>query len=182
MAGASGASGASGAAGVLERIGAVYDHVAHAVPSIKELLPLYLDLLGGVVSSGGINPWGGHVAVIIEYADNGKIELLEPVRGNAPSIGGFLAASPRGGLHHVTFKVPDIQLALDQVLAAGYHPVGTNLEHESWRETFLHPRETGGVLLQLAQAGRGVPGPLAQPLGELLAEAARLREQDLAGG
>jgi hypothetical protein len=37
------------------------------------------------------------------------------------------------------------------------------------------------VLLQLAQAGPGVPGPLTQPLGELLEEAARLREQDLAG-
>jgi methylmalonyl-CoA/ethylmalonyl-CoA epimerase len=170
------------AAGVLAEVGAVYDHVAHAVPSIKELLPLYCDLLGGVVRSGGISPWGGHLAVVIEYADGAKIELLEPVRRDAPSIGGFLAASPRGGLHHVTFKVPDIGLALDRVLAAGYHPVGTNLEHESWRETFLHPRETGGVLLQLAQADPGVPGPLTQPLGELLAEAARLRDQDLPGG
>lgn len=169
------------AAGVLEEIGAVYDHVAHAVPSINELLPLYCDLLGGVVRSGGINPWGGHLAVVMEYADGARIELLEPVRRNAPSIGGFLTASPRGGLHHVTFKVPDIRLALERVRAAGYHPVGTNLEHEAWRETFLHPRETGGVLLQLAQAGPGVPGPLTQPLGELLEEAARLREQDLAG-
>jgi methylmalonyl-CoA/ethylmalonyl-CoA epimerase len=169
------------AAGVLEEIGAVYDHVAHAVPSINELLPLYRDLLGGVARSGGISPWGGHLAVVLEYADGARIELLEPVRRNAPSIGGFLAASPRGGLHHVTFKVPDIRRALERVRAAGYHPVGTNLEHEAWRETFLHPRETGGVLLQLAQAGPGVPGPLMQPLGELLEEAARLREQDLAG-
>jgi methylmalonyl-CoA/ethylmalonyl-CoA epimerase len=173
---------ATEAAGVLAEIGAVYDHLAHAVPSIKELLPLYCDLLGGVVRSGGISPWGGHLAVVIEYADGARIELLEPVRRHAPSIGGFLTASPRGGLHHVTFKVPDIQLALDRVQAAGYHPVGTNLEHEAWRETFLHPRETGGVLLQLAQAGPGVPGPLTQPLAELLEEAARLREQDLAGG
>jgi len=170
------------AAGVLEEVGAVYDHVAHAVPSIKELLPLYCGLLGGVVRSGGISPWGGHLAVVIEYADGARIELLEPVRRAAPSIGGFLAASPRGGLHHVTFKVPDIQLALDRVRAAGYHPVGTYLEYAAWRETFLHPRETGGVLLQLAQAAVGVPGPLAQPLGDLLAEAARLREQDRTGG
>ena len=169
-------------AGVLAAVGAVYDHVAHAVPSISGVLPLYLGLLGGVVCSGGISPWGGHLAVVIEYADGARIELLEPVRRNAPSIGGFLSASPRGGLHHVTFKVPDIQLALDRVQAAGYHPVGTNLEHEAWRETFLHPRETGGVLLQLAQADPGVPPPLTQPLGELLAEAARLRDQDRPGG
>jgi methylmalonyl-CoA/ethylmalonyl-CoA epimerase len=171
---------AGGAADVLAAVGAVYDHVAHAVPSIRELLPLYRDLLGGVVCSGGISPWGGHLAVQIEYPNGARIELLEPVRRDAPSIGNFLTTSPRGGLHHVTFRVPDIRLALDRVLAAGYHPVGTNLEHAEWRETFLHPRETGGVLIQLAQADPGVPGLLTQPLGELLEAAARLREDDLA--
>ena len=173
---------AGGAAGVLALAGAVYDHVAHAVPSIREALPIYRDLLGGVVHSGGISPWGGHLAVQIEYAHGARIELLEPVRRNAPSIGNFLAASPRGGLHHVTFKVPDIQLALKRVLAAGYHPAGTYLEQAEWRETFLHPRETGGVLVQLAQAAPGVPGLLTQPLDELLEEAARLRAEDLARG
>jgi methylmalonyl-CoA/ethylmalonyl-CoA epimerase len=173
---------AGGAASVLAAVGAVYDHVAHAVPSIGELLPLYRDLLGGVVCSGGISPWGGHLAVLIEYANGARIELLEPVRRDAPSIGNFLTASPRGGLHHVTFKVCDIELALDRVQAAGYHPVGTNLEHTAWRETFLHPRETGGVLIQLAHSAPGVPGPLDRPLGELLEEAARLREEDLADG
>jgi methylmalonyl-CoA/ethylmalonyl-CoA epimerase len=170
------------AAGVLAVIGAVYDHVAHAVPSIREVLPIYRDLLGGVVFSGGISPWGGHLAVQIEYASGARIELLEPVRRDAPSVGRFLTVSPRGGLHHVTFKVPDIQLALDRVTAAGYHPVGTYLEQAEWRETFLHPRETDGVLIQLAQAGPGVPGPLTQPLDALLEEAARLREEDLARG
>jgi methylmalonyl-CoA/ethylmalonyl-CoA epimerase len=173
---------AGGAAGVLAAVGAVYDHVAHAVPSIGELLPLYRDLLGGVVYAGGISPWGGHLSVLIEYRNGARIELLEPVRRDAPSIGNFLTAVPRGGLHHVTFKVPDIQLTLDRVLAAGYHPVGTNLEHAEWRETFLHPRETGGALIQLAQAAPGVPGALTQPLGELLEEAARLREEDRARG
>jgi methylmalonyl-CoA/ethylmalonyl-CoA epimerase len=167
-------------AGVLAAVGAVYDHVAHAVPSISGVLPLYLGLLGGVVCSGGISPWGGHLAVQIEYPHGARIELLEPVRRDAPSIGKFLAASPRGGLHHVTFKVPDIQLALERVRAAGYHPVGTYLEQAEWRETFLHPRETGGALIQLAQAAPGVPGPLTQPLEELLEEAARLRAADLA--
>jgi methylmalonyl-CoA/ethylmalonyl-CoA epimerase len=171
---------AGGAAGILSSVGAVYDHVAHAVPLIRQVLPLYAGLLGGVVCSGGISPWGGHLSVLIEYPGGAKIELLEPVRRDAPSVGNFLAASPRGGLHHVTFKVPDIELALDRVLAAGYHPVGTNLAHPEWRETFLHPRETGGALIQLAQAGPGVPGPLERPLEELLEEAARLREADLA--
>jgi methylmalonyl-CoA/ethylmalonyl-CoA epimerase len=175
-------AGAGETASILTAVGAVYDHVAHAVPSLREVLPLYRDLLGGVVCSGGINPWGGHLAILVEYGNGARIELLEPVRRDAPSIGNFLAAAPRGGLHHVTFKVPDIELALERVLAAGYHPVSTNLAQPAWRETFLHPRETGGALVQLAQAGPGVPGPLQRPLDELLQEAARLRAADLAGG
>jgi methylmalonyl-CoA/ethylmalonyl-CoA epimerase len=169
-------------ASALASVGAIYDHVAHAVPSIREALPLYRDLLRGVVYAGGINPWGGHVAVLIRYPGGAKVELLEPVRRNAPSIGNFLTASPRGGLHHVTFRVPDIEAALERVLTAGYHPVGTNLSQPAWRETFLHPRETGGVLIQLAQADPDIPGPLDRPLDELLDEAARLREEDLAAG
>jgi methylmalonyl-CoA/ethylmalonyl-CoA epimerase len=177
-----GIAGAGRAAGVLESVGAVYDHVAHAVPAIRDALRLYRDLLGGVVCSGGISPWGGHLAVLVEYGNGARIELLEPVRRDAPSIGNFLAAAPRGGLHHITFKVPDIELALEGVVAAGYHPVGTNLAQAAWRETFLHPRETGGALIQLAQAAPGVPGPLQYPLDELLQEAARLRAADLAAG
>lgn len=174
-----GAADQQRAADLLGSLGAVYDHVAHAVPSIRAVLPLYCGLLGGVVCSGGINPWGGHVAVHIQFPNETRLELLEPVRRDAPSVSGFLAASPRGGLHHVTFKVPDIEVALDRVVAAGYHPVGTNIAHTVWRETFLHPRETAGVLIQLAQAESGIPGPLERPLDELLDEAARLREADI---
>jgi methylmalonyl-CoA/ethylmalonyl-CoA epimerase len=171
---------ASQTAAVLRSIEAVYDHVAHAVPSIRDVLPLYRDLLGGVVCSGGISPWGGHLAVQIRYPDGAKIELLEPVRRAAPSIGNFLSGSPRGGLHHITFRVPDIEAALERVQAAGYHPVGTNLGQPAWREAFLHPRETGGALIQLAQAEPGIPGPLEGSLDDLLAEAAALRAADLA--
>ena len=167
---------------VLASTEAVYDHVAHAVPSISDALPLYRDLLGGTVVTGGISPWGGHLSVILQYPGGAKIELMEPVRRDSQSVGQFLAASPRGGLHHITFKVPDIEVALERVAAAGYHPVATNLTEPAWRETFLHPRETGGVLIQLAQAAPGIPGPLERPLEELLDEAARLREQDLAAG
>lgn len=159
---------------VLQSIGAVFDHAAHAVPSIRSALSLYRDLLGGKVVVGGINPWGGHLAIQLEYPHGGRIELLEPVEPNSSSVGSFLERSPRGGLHHLTFKVEDLAAGLDAVTSAGFTPFGSMLDNPSWKETYLHPRETGGVLIQLAQAQPGFPG-LERPLEELLDQADAMR-------
>ena len=158
----------------MQSIGAVFDHVAHAVPSIRSALPLYRDLLGGIVVVGGINPWGGHLAVQLEYPYGGCVELLEPVERDSPSVGSFLERSPRGGLHHLTFKVDDLAAALDVVTGAGFTPFGTMLDQPNWKETYLHPRQTGGVLIQLAQSQPGFPR-LEKSIEELLDEAEAMR-------
>lgn len=160
---------------VLRSVGAVFDHVAHAVPSIRPHVPLYRDVLGGTVDAGGINPWGGHLAVHFVFPDGGRVELLEPVRPDSPSVGSFLARNPRGGLHHLTFKVSDFDAALATVAAAGLQPFGTLAESDTWKETYLHPRATGGVLIQLAQAAPGIPPLLGRPLEDVLDEAEALR-------
>jgi methylmalonyl-CoA/ethylmalonyl-CoA epimerase len=162
-------------AALLRSVGAVFDHVAHAVPSIRTVLPLYRDLLGGQPTAGGINPWGGHLAVHFEFPPGAIIELLQPARENSPSVGAFLERSPRGGLHHLTFKVSSLEAALASIAAADLHPFGTMLGSPGWQETYLHPRETGGVLIQLAQAAPGIPPALDRPLEELLDEADAFR-------
>lgn len=164
----------SEASTILQSIGAVFDHAAHAVPSIRSALSLYRDLLGGTVVVGGINPWGGHLAVQLQYSNGGRIELLEPVVRDSSSVGKFLERSPRGGLHHLTFKVDDLGAALEVVTRAGFTPFGTMLTQPNWKETYLHPRQTGGVLIQLAQAQPGFPG-LELPLEELLNQADEMR-------
>ncbi|MBL7498702.1 VOC family protein [Frankia sp. CNm7] len=160
---------------VLAGLGARFDHVAHAVPSIRAALPLYRDLLGGRPYAGGINPWGGHLGLLLMYPGEKKLELLEPVRPDSPAVSRFLAEHPRGGLHHITFRVPDLAAAVDVLSGSGYKPFGTRLEDPAWRETYLHPRETGGVLIQLVEAAENVPGPLDVPVDELLARAEALR-------
>lgn len=151
-------------------IGAVFDHTAHAVPSIRPLLPLYRDLLGGEVAGGGFNEWGGHLAVHFEFPGGNHLELLEPTRADSPSVGNFLARQPRGGLHHLTFKVENLEATIDRVVALGFSPFGTRLDEEFWKETYLHPKETSGVLIQLAQSGPGIPPPFGRPIEEVLDE------------
>lgn len=159
----------------LEAAGARFDHVAHAVPEIRPLLPLYRDLLGGVVAGGGFNEWGGHLAVQIEFRGGGRVELLEPTRADSQSVGRFLERNPRGGLHHLTFKVTDLAASLPILEASGLEPFGTMLDSESWKETYLHPRRTAGVLIQVAQSAHGVPPAFDEPIEAILDQAAARR-------
>jgi methylmalonyl-CoA/ethylmalonyl-CoA epimerase len=153
-------------AAALKSVDAVYDHVAHALPSIAAALPLYRDLLGGRPVSGGVSDHSGHLAVHFEFGDGRRVELLEPIRPDSQSLARFLRRNPRGGLHHITFKVPDIEHVISVVKQLGYEVVGTKIDFPEWRETFLHPRSTGGALIQFAQSAPDIPRPLSQILSE----------------
>jgi methylmalonyl-CoA/ethylmalonyl-CoA epimerase len=159
---------------LLESIGAVYDHVAHAVPSIRDALPVYVGLLGGRPILGAINARAGIAVLHIEFAPGIKVEVVEPVQPDSPAIGSFLAQRPRGGLHHMTFRVTDFPRALERVTRLGLSPIGVHTATE-WPEMFVHPRETGGLLLQIVQYPAGAAIGPGMPVDELLAEAERLR-------
>jgi methylmalonyl-CoA/ethylmalonyl-CoA epimerase len=161
---------------LLQSVGAIFDHVAHAVPSIRDLLPLYRDILGGEVAGGGFNDWGGHLGVHFTFPGGGRVELLEPIQPDSSSVGRFLERNPRGGLHHLTFKVSDLRAALE-VVKGGLETFGTRVDEPSWQETYLHPRSTGGVLIQLVQSYPGLPPAFDRPLEEILDEADSRRGQ-----
>lgn len=137
----------------LPGVPAVFDHVAMAAPRIRDLLPVYHQLLGGRMLHGGDNPRVGYRALQLEYPGGGRIELMEPLAGST-FFDRFFARTGGGGMHHVTLKVPDIDDALRAVRAAGYTPTSVFLDDPDWRELFLHPKEISGVLVQLAQAGQ----------------------------
>ncbi len=164
---------------MLTSLGARYDHVGLAVPSIAAVLPLYQDLLGGRPVSGGISPWAGHLAIQLQFAGGSRIELLEPTSVASASIGRFLRDHPRGGLHHVTFKVDDILAALDKLEAAAFTVFSTRLDRPEWKETFIHPRDAHGALIQIVQAAPGYPSPPTAPIADLLEQAERLRAEEL---
>lgn len=105
----------------------------------------------------GATPIGGEVLAEFRYlllyvgsVDEGaRMELLEPVDD------GFLTRylTKRGeGPHHVTFTVPDLRAAVAQVRSLGATVVGESYAHPPWREAFIPPDSTHGVVIQLAQS------------------------------
>lgn len=81
------------------------------------------------------------------------LEYLESTDPEGP-VGKFLAK--RGpGIHHVCFEVDDIDAAVAGLLAKGVRMIDQaprNGAH-GCRVAFIHPAETGGVLMELSQSG-----------------------------
>ncbi|MED5308155.1 MAG: VOC family protein, partial [Candidatus Thermoplasmatota archaeon] len=80
-----------------------------------------------------------------------KIELLEPTNENTP-IGKFL--SKRGpGVQQVCFRVEDINEVISTLLDNGIHMIDTEPKPGAHGAmiAFVHPKSTGGVLVELAQ-------------------------------
>jgi len=141
---------------------AVLDHVSIAVTDARPTWPLLRGQLGGSWAISGTAP--GFRFSTLRYANGMCLELLEPHRTDEnPFVARFLA---RGGpgLHHLTFKVPDLAAAVEAATAAGYPCFGVRTVDPSWREAFIHPKVAGGTLVQLAQAG---PAPLPPPPADL---------------
>ncbi|MEL6391898.1 MAG: methylmalonyl-CoA epimerase, partial [Bacteroidota bacterium] len=80
-----------------------------------------------------------------------KVELVGGIRaGNA--IDKFI--SKRGqGLHHLAFKVDDIEAELERLEAAGFELLAgyPSIGADNMRVAFLHPRSTAGVLVEICQ-------------------------------
>jgi methylmalonyl-CoA epimerase len=136
----------------LATVGARYDHTAVAGPSLAPLIAFYRDVLGGTFRYGEVLPIGA-VNAVFSLGD-GKIELMAPTPGSTFFDRFFAGNGGRGGQHHITFAVDDIDAAVAVLNAHGVEHFG--LAHDPvgfWSEVFVHPRSNGGVLVQLAQIG-----------------------------
>ncbi len=130
----------------------VLDHVAIALHDVTETLDALVSDLGTPVMFGGANI--GFRAMQVD-AGGMAIELLEPWNVEANDfLVRFLERNGEGP-HHLTFKTDDIEALLSRIEGAGYHPVGINIDNPFWREAFIHPKEAGGTVVQVAQSDFG---------------------------
>ncbi len=126
------------------------DHVGVGVEDIDAAISIYEQLLSmRLVHRETIAAQGVEAALL--DAGDGHVELLEPLSPDTP-VGRFLAR--RGpGLHHIAYRVADIDASLDALRAAGARLIDERprIGMRGSRVAFLHPSTTGGVLTELVQ-------------------------------
>ena len=121
-------------------------HIGIAVSSIRDALPFYRDILG--LAPGRPESADGATIVSLHVGDV-DVELLEPADPSSP-VAKFLAK--RGpGIHHISYRVADLDAALARCRAAGYQLIDETPRRGAGgrRIAFLHPKSTNGILLEL---------------------------------
>ena len=126
------------------------EHLGIAVKSIKESSKMYEALLGKpsykteVVESEGVS------TMFFEVGES-KIELLEATKADSP-IAKFIEKKGEG-IHHIAYDVEDIYAEIERLKAEGFEMI-----HQQPKEgadnkliAFLHPKSSGGVLVELCQ-------------------------------
>lgn len=123
-------------------------HVGIAVPDIGAALAFYTDVLG--LDPHPPETADGATIVSLPFGES-EVELLAPRDPDGP-IARFLAK--RGpGIHHVCYRVADLDAALAACRDAGYRLVDETprIGAGGRRIAFVHPKATAGILLELTE-------------------------------
>jgi methylmalonyl-CoA epimerase len=129
--------------------GSRIDHLGIAVESIAAARGFY-EALGLPVSHEETVEHEGVRVAMIPLGDS-RVELLEPLSPET-TVGRFLAK--RGaGLHHVAIHVDDIASTWAELQIRGVTIVSPGIQTGAGGHLyfFVHPKSTGGVLLEICQ-------------------------------
>jgi methylmalonyl-CoA/ethylmalonyl-CoA epimerase len=123
-------------------------HIGIAVEALAETLPFFRDVLG--LGETALDDADG-ASIVGLSAGEPLVELLEAENKESP-IARFIAK--RGpGIHHICFSVDDLDEMLERCRRAGIHLIDEKprIGAEGKRIAFLHPKSTGGVLVELSE-------------------------------
>ncbi|MFC6725740.1 methylmalonyl-CoA epimerase [Halobium palmae] len=126
-----------------------FDHMGVATTDAKALAALFGDLFDVTVAHE--EEFERMHVVFLELGD-GYFELLEPDPESDDAIAEFIDRHGPG-IHHVALRTDDVEGALDHARDVGVELVDEEPRPGAWGHevAFLHPKSTGGVLVEFVQ-------------------------------
>lgn len=130
------------------------DHIGVAVDDLDAALALYEGSFGMPVAHRETVEAQGVEAVLLDVGDC-HVELLRPLGPETP-VGRFLDRKGPG-LHHVAYRVDDIDATLADLREQGIELIDSTprVGIRNSRVAFVHPRATGSVLTEIVEPAEG---------------------------
>jgi methylmalonyl-CoA/ethylmalonyl-CoA epimerase len=133
------------------------DHVGVAVPDLDEAVAFYADRFGFEVVHEEVNEEQGVREAMLAVGSGGRLQLLAPLTAESP-IARFLDRSGPG-LQQLAYRVTSIDAAMDAVRSTGMRLLYDTARRGTAdsRINFIHPKDAGGVLVELVEPASSAP-------------------------
>jgi methylmalonyl-CoA/ethylmalonyl-CoA epimerase len=134
------------------------DHVGIAVPDLDEAIAFYRDVLGLVLVHEETNEEQGVREAMMAAGDRGpaatRVQLLAPLTPDS-TIATFIDRNGPG-LQQVAYRVEDVEAVAQQLRDRGLRLLydAPRRGTAGSRVNFVHPKDAGGVLVELVQPAR----------------------------
>ena len=132
------------------------DHVGLAVRDLDQAVAFYQDAFGMELVHEEVNEEQGVREAMMAVGDSGScIQLLAPLSEDSP-IGKFLARNGEG-IQQIAYRVTDVEQAADELREGGVRMLYDLPKRGTAGSlvNFCHPKDCGGVLVELVQPGEG---------------------------
>jgi methylmalonyl-CoA/ethylmalonyl-CoA epimerase len=129
-----------------------FSHVSIAVPDIDAAARQLEARYGLKAGPVRVNAEQG---VRLAYIEVGaaRIELMQPTRADSP-VGKFLERNRKGGIHHFSLAVDNMEATLPALRSGGVRVLGEGkpqLNVAGERIAFIHPADFLGALVELEE-------------------------------
>ena len=126
------------------------EHVGVAIESMEGIFSIFSEVLG-LEFSGSEEVADQQVITDIYQIDNSKLEFLKATSKDSP-IAKFIDKKG-SGMHHIALLVDHLQPALDYLQEHGVHLIDKKprIGAEGLSMAFIHPKSTGGILIELCE-------------------------------
>jgi methylmalonyl-CoA/ethylmalonyl-CoA epimerase len=126
------------------------DHIGIAVKDLDQAINLYKDVFGIEPSLVYESEYTKARIAFFPIGET-RIELIQPV--DPESVMGKFLEKKGEGIHHISFKVRDVDQSLLEIESRGIELIDKKSRkvRENERVAFLHPKSTNGVLFELIQ-------------------------------
>ncbi len=128
------------------------DHIGIAVKSIEEARHFYEDILGLKITGVEVIEEQKVKVAFIPLGDS-ELELLESTSPDGP-VARFIESKGEG-IHHLAYRVDNLDKTLKKLKGTGIRLIDEKPRYgaDNAQIAFLHPKSSGGVLVELSERG-----------------------------